>query len=240
MSALYREYSKRRSQFLEREMEMLRFGRSGQPWIVFPTSMGRFYDYEDRGMIAEVSGRIETGTIQLFCVDSVDSESWYHEAVHPALRAARHAQYDQYLAGEVVPFIHECSPAGRISVTGCSFGGYHSINFALRYPWLVNGAVSMGGAFDIHRFIDGYYDDNCYFHCPPDFLPGLEDSRYLDAYREMRIVLATGENDLCLAENQRLSEILSRKGVPHHLDIWGDGAGHDWPWWRGMARKFIF
>ena len=52
----------------------------------------------------------------------------------------------------------------------------------------------MGGAFDIHQFLDGYYDDNCYYNCPPDFLPNLNDPGILDRYRRMKIVLATGEN----------------------------------------------
>jgi esterase/lipase superfamily enzyme len=31
----------------------------------------------------------------------------------------------------------------RMGTTGCSFGGYHAINFALRHPDLVTYAVSM-------------------------------------------------------------------------------------------------
>ncbi len=55
----------------------------------------------------------------------------------------------------------------------------------------------------------------------------------------MRIVLATGETDICLAENRRLSSIMAAKGITHELDVWGDGAGHDWPWWEQMAVKFL-
>ena len=79
------------------------------------------------------------------------------------------------------------------------------MNFALRHPDLATGAVSMGGAFDVHQFLDGYYDDNCYYNCPPDFLPNLNDAWYLDRYRRQRLVLATGETDICLDENRRLS-----------------------------------
>jgi len=32
-------------------MELLVFGHAGVPMIVFPTSMGRFFEYSDRGMI---------------------------------------------------------------------------------------------------------------------------------------------------------------------------------------------
>ena len=46
-----REHHKWYSPALHRDMELLVFGHAGVPMIVFPTSMGRFYDYEDRNMI---------------------------------------------------------------------------------------------------------------------------------------------------------------------------------------------
>jgi esterase/lipase superfamily enzyme len=55
----------------------------------------------------------------------------------------------------------------------------------------------------------------------------------------LKIVLAAGETDICRPENERLSGILSAKGIPHTLDIWGDGAGHDWPWWQEMVEKYL-
>ena len=234
-----REYVRWYSPHLRREMELLVFGHAGEPTLVFPTSMGRYFDYENREMIAAIADRYEGGQRQAFCVDSVDADSWYNKGVHPRERVARHAEYEQYIQQEVVPYIRSRNSHPGLCVTGCSFGGYHSAAFALRHPDLVSACVSMGGAFDIKQFLDGYYDDSCYFFNPPDFLPGLNDSWYLDGYRRMRIVLATGETDICLEENRRLSGILGAKRIPHWLDVWGNGTGHDWPWWREMAVKFL-
>jgi esterase/lipase superfamily enzyme len=169
----------------------------------------------------------------------VDAESWYNKAVPPRERAHRHTEYDRYLFDEIVPFIRSRNRSDLLITTGCSFGGYHAVNFALRHPDVVTGAVSMGGAFDIHQFLNGYYDDNCYYNCPPDFLPNLTDPWYLDRYRRQKLVLATGESDSCLDENIRLSGIMNAKEIPHWLDVWGDGAGHDWYWWQQMAVKFF-
>jgi len=157
----------------------------------------------------------------------------------PRDRAYRHTEYDRYLFDEVVPLIRSRNRSDLLITTGCSFGGYHSINFALRHPDVVTGAVSMSGAFDIHQFLDGYYDDNCYYNCPPDFLPNLTDPWYLDRYNRQKLVLATGEADICLNENLRLGGIMQAKQIPHWLDVWGNGAGHDWPWWQQMAVKFF-
>jgi esterase/lipase superfamily enzyme len=210
------------------------------PILVFPTSMGRFYDYEDRGMIGVVGYQFDAGHLQAFCVDSVDAESWYNRGIPPRERVLRHMQYENYLIHEVLPFIRGKNPAARVAATGCSFGGYHCVNFALRHPDLVGPCVSMSGAFDIHQFLDGYYDDNCYYNCPPDFLPGLDDERYLSEYgRGMQLVLATGERDICLDDNLRLGRIMDGKHIPHWLDVWGDGAAHDWPWWQRMSVKFF-
>jgi len=234
-----REYLKWYSNALQRDMEMLVFGHAGVPLLVFPTSMGRFYQYEDFGMIDTLAHKLDSGQLQAFCVDGVDEESWYNKSVHPSQRAARHVEYDRYLAEEAVPFIRSCNNSSELVATGCSFGGYHCINFALRHPDLVNASVSMGGAFDNKQFLDGYYDDNCYYNNPPDYVPGLQDGWYLDHIKRQRLVLATGENDICLHENLRLAGIMDAKGIPHWLDVWRDGAGHDWPWWKQMALKFL-
>ncbi|MBS1872080.1 MAG: esterase family protein [Acidobacteria bacterium] len=233
-----REYHKWYSPSLHREMELLIFGHGGAPVLVFPTSKGRFFEYEDRGMIEAARWKYDGGGQMAVCVDSVDAESWYNREAHPRDRALRHAHYDLYLTTEVLPLIRTRT-GGPLTTTGCSFGGYHAVNYALRHPDLVSGCVSMSGAFDIKQFLDGYYDDNCYYNNPVDFVPGMTDSWYLDQYRRMRIVLATGERDICLGENRRMSGLLSAKDVPHWLDVWGNGTAHDWPWWREMVQKFL-
>jgi esterase/lipase superfamily enzyme len=235
-----REYREWFSRELNRDMEMLVFGQGGTPILVFPTSMGRFFDYEDRGMIAAISQKYESGELQAFCVDSVDAESWYSKRIHPRERVLRHIQYERYILKEALPFIRSKNPARRLVLTGCSFGGYHAVTFSLKHPDQVTHCVSMGGAFDIHQFLDGYYDDHCYFNCPPDFLPNLNDEWYLSRYREnTRFVLATGQDDICLGGNIRLSQLMNGKQIPHWLDVWGDHTGHDWPWWQRMAGKYL-
>ena len=87
---MQRSYEKWYSPALGREMELLWFGWSGYPVIAFPTSMGRFFQYEDSGTVAALAHKLEAGQLQLCCVDSVDTESWYNEGVHPAARAPRH------------------------------------------------------------------------------------------------------------------------------------------------------
>src|SRR5258708_17455084 len=83
-------------------MELLHFGRSGRALLAFPTSMGRFYQWEDFGLIGAISEWIDRGDLQVICVDSVDGESWYARGSPPAQRVARHLQYETYLLDEVM------------------------------------------------------------------------------------------------------------------------------------------
>jgi esterase/lipase superfamily enzyme len=55
----------------------------------------------------------------------------------------------------------------------------------------------------------------------------------------MGLLLITGEHDMCWNENERMAAILSAKGIPHRLEVWRDGTGHDWPWWQRMAQVYF-
>ncbi|MGE5190219.1 MAG: alpha/beta hydrolase-fold protein, partial [Gemmatimonadota bacterium] len=99
------EYEKRRSRCLDRDMELKIYGRSGKPAVVFPSAGGRFFEYEDFGMVDACRPAIDAGKLVLFTVDSVDRESWMNEGAHPADRARRHNDYDRYIVDEVVPYV---------------------------------------------------------------------------------------------------------------------------------------
>ena len=53
----------------------------------------------------------------------------------------------------------------------------------ITHPDVFTSCITMGGAFDITRFLDGYYDQDAYLLTPPHFLPNLSDAWFLDRYR---------------------------------------------------------
>src|SRR5271166_3238964 len=140
---MQRSYESWYSSALGRKMEFLWFGWSGYPVLAFPTSMGRFFQYEDTGLVGALASKIEAGYLQLVCADSVDAESWYDEFIPPELRGVRHEQYDAYLAQELVPYVRERSRFAQMGTFGCSFGAYHAANFAGRHPEVVSKAVCL-------------------------------------------------------------------------------------------------
>jgi esterase/lipase superfamily enzyme len=172
-------------------------------------------------------------------VDSLDAESWYNRGVPPRWRIARQVQYQEYILNELVPLVRMNNQDAHLIAIGCSFGGYHAVNIALRHPDVFTGFLSMSGAFDISNFLHGYYDDDVYFNMPPHYLANMSDPWFLDRYRQNTYVLATGWDDQCLPQNQRLSHLLASRAVQHQLAIWDSWNSHDWPTWQRMMNVYL-
>ena len=229
-----REYLKHWSQALGRQMEALRYGVSGLDVLVFPTSLGRFYQWEDFGMVSALIDKIDAGYLQLWCVDSVDEESWYARERSPRERLQRHLQYERYVLDEFLPRI-----PNRPVTVGSSFGALHALLFALRQPARFAGFIGLSGAYDAQRWLDGYFDDDVYFTNPLAFLPGLRDERFLGPLRAMaKRVLATGAEDRNAEDSVRVGTLLREKGIDVALDLW-PGWSHDWPYWKEMMRRYV-
>ena len=236
-----REYHRWYSERLGRDMELLLFGHAGPLALVFPTSMGRFHEFEDRGMVGSLSERLERGELQLVCLDSIDAESWYHSSAHPHQRLERHLQDEAYVVHEVVPLARSRlypGADGRVTALGCSLGAFHAALLAFRHPCAVNRVIAMSGKYDNSTFLDGYSTMESYLTNPLAFLPGLRDDSILRWLRAMNVVIVTGSTDPHVDEARRLASVLSDVHVPVTLDVW-DGWMHDWPYWQAMVTKHL-
>ena len=237
------EYHKWWSPSLGHDMELKVYGHAGKPVLVFPTQGGRFYEYEDFGMIEACRASIDSGRIQVYTVDSIDTQSWVNWNAHPADRARRHNDYDRYIVEEVAPFIRGQGHEGQKCIsTGCSMGGYHSANFFFRHPDVFDTLICLSGLLQLRMFVGDYMDDAVYYNTPLAYLPGMDDPWYLDQYRQSNIIVCAGQgawDEDMLADAQALKAILDAKGVPCWIDIWGHDVAHDWPWWRRQMPYFL-
>jgi esterase/lipase superfamily enzyme len=234
-----REYIVWNSPTLQRGMELLWYGHAGRPMIWFPTSYAHFYENEDFGLIGAVGDLIDGGRIQVACVDGIDEEALYAREKHPAERLARHDQYDAYLYREVVPWIAaKTSHAAKITTLGASFGAYHAVNFAFRHPDVVDKTIGFSGKYDIHSFLDGYWCDTAYFHCPTAYVPNM-DGEWVARLSQMEICIVTGATDNILSGTTDMIRILREKGIPLRGDVWDAPYGHDWPWWKIQIRSYV-
>lgn len=234
-----REYHSWDSAILRRKMELLWFGHGGRPMIWFPTSKGRFYQNEDFGLIGAVGEFLEAGALQIACVDSVDDESFYATSRQPSERIRRHDEYDRYVYSEVAPWVRRKGKTEtRIGTLGASFGAYHAVNFGLRHPDICDKVVGFSGKYDIHSFLDGYWDETCYFHCPTAYVPNMSPV-WVGKLSQMDISIVTGETDNIVSGSQQMIGILASKRIPHRGHIWGAPFGHDWPWWKAQIRHYV-
>lgn len=240
-----REYHRWHSPHLQRDMELLVFGQSGAKVVVFPTRDGRFFEYENIGVVRSLEHKITSGQIQLFCVDSIDHDSLYCFWKHPADRIRRHMEFEAYILHEVLPFMQSLNHHACTIAHGCSLGAFHAANIALRHPHLFKKLSAFSGRYDLtmnvesfRDLFDGYYDENIYFHNPSHFLPNLHGDETLGHLRAMDIVLTIGRDDPFLDNNYHLSHILNEKGVGHALHVW-DGRAHRASAWRRMAPLYI-
>jgi esterase/lipase superfamily enzyme len=227
---------------LNKQMEVVEYGHFGFALLMFPTAAADYLEYERFGLIESVSQFIESGKVKVYSINSINNESWLNDRIPPAQRAIRHQQYNQYVADEVVPFIRaRCSPDVMIITAGASLGALHAANTLFRRPDLFDGTIAMSGSYDIKAYSSGYYDDNCYFNSPVDYLPNLNDPFFLERLRQKRhIYILSGQGAYEAPDRSRqLAQILEQKGIPFHLDLWGHDIPHDWPTWRAMLPHVL-
>lgn len=228
------EFFKWHSPHLHREVEMIVFGHSGYPVVLFPTSMGSFHENRDMGLISSAQWYIDQGLVQIFCPESNDRESFYNKGINAHQRIQNHIAYDKMICHEVVERIRLNTNVGKVVMAGCSFGGYHAANFAFRHPGYCSHMFSMSGAFEIRNFMQGYHHDDIFYNSPLEFLKQLNDPELW----KMDIILGTSNWDICFDANIKLSDILESRGVRHWLDV-RKNRHHDWPIWKEMFPHYL-
>jgi len=231
------------SQNLGMEMPLVAYGHAGYPLLMFPTAAADFLEYERFHLIDAISPLIEAGRVRAYSINSVNRYSLLNEQASPQWKAELLTRYDRYITDEVLPLIRNDTddPHARPITTGASLGAFLSANAYFRHPDILRGVIAMSGSYDIRSYLRGYTDDNVYFNNPAEYLPNLNDDHYLPLLRRAdAIFILSGQGAYEAPERSRqLSTLLSAKGIPHTLDLWGHDVNHDWPWWRKMLPYYL-
>ena len=240
-----REYHKWYSQNLEKEMELLIVGHAGAKVLFFPPRMWRCFYYENWKIIESLKHKILNGDLQVFCVDSVDLESFYNSFKHPGYRIYRHIQYEKYVLEEVLPLANLINPNKHVISAGCSLGAYHAVNISMRHPDLFCKVVGMSGRYDLTEskgyfedLLSGFHNDFVYFNMPNQFLKNVTDPTLIEQLDKMDILLAIGKEVSFLDSNYKLSNIFNEKGISHNLYLWDEEA-HRARYWRKMVQIYF-
>jgi esterase/lipase superfamily enzyme len=231
------------SQNLNIEMPLVAYGHAGYPLLMLPTAAADYLEYERFHLVDAIRPLIDAGKLRAYSINSVNRYSLLNEQMPSHLKAELLTQYDRYITDEVLPLIRRDSGQddARPMTTGASLGAFLAANTYLKHPDLFRGTIAMSGSYDIRSYLNGHYDDNVYFNNPIDYLSNLNDDYYLPMLRKAdAIVILSGRGAYEAPErSQALSDLLSAKGIPHTLDLWGPDVNHDWPWWRKMLPYWL-
>jgi len=236
-------YEKFYSQNLGREMEYAVFGEESAEklCLAFPPQNGRFYDFNNFGMVETVRPWIDAGRMQIVCPDGIDGETWSNADGNPRARIELQERWFHYVVDELLPVYARYDR--KAMVCGCSMGGVHAGNFFFRRPDLFDTLLSMSGLFNAQYFFHDYMDDLVYANSPVHFLPNMPDDHpWMELYRKSRIILCVGqgawEDDL-LYGTRELDAVLTAKGIPHWADYWGFDVNHVGNWWQKQFPYFV-
>ena len=239
---MHREIHHWHSPSLNKNMELVMYGHYGFSLLLLPTAAADYLEYERFQMIDAISEYINAGKCKVFSINSINSESWLNNNMHPRHKSIRHMQFNDYVYKEVIPFIKgKSSQETPIYVSGASLGALHSANLYFKRPDLLDGVIAMSGVYDLQEYTKGYYDEDVYFNSPISYLPNLNDDYYLPRLQRanhIHILAGSGAYESPDA-SRRFSDVLNSKGIPHELDIWGQDMRHDWPTWRAMLPFYL-
>lgn len=217
---------------LNREMYFNVYGHAGKPIIVFPSSGGSQNEYADFGMIEACRYFIDRGLVKFYTPEAIDKESWMANYKSPHDMAETHNRYDNYIVTEFVPLIrYESNWGGPMIATGCSMGEFHTVNFALRHPYIFDISIALSGVYDVRFFTGDFYGDQAaYFNSPVDYLSNMEDSWFMDKYRQNNFIVCVGQGaweEPHVASTRHLERVFTAKGIPAWFDYWGHDVEHD-------------
>ena len=222
---------------------MLAYGHGGRPLLVFPSELGKRWDWEDNGMIGALTPLIDDGRVQVYCTDGADAWTWRADDVPLEERARRHGEYERWITDTLAPFIHD-DTGGEIIATGTSFGAYHAANFTLKRADVFPLAICMSGVYDVSVVGWGERGDAVYFNNPLDYVQHL-GGEHLDWLRSRAsLLLLCGQGQWedttgALDSTKRFARLLGEKGIRHELDLWGHDVPHDWPSWRAQIAHHL-
>lgn len=238
---MQKEIFRLESEHLNTETEVGVYGHYGISLLIFPAEADSCLESESHGLIDAIGHIIKIGKVKVFTATGIHGQSWGNSEKSPQSRSARHFEYNKYIEDELVPFIYDrCGGPIPIITCGASTGAFYAANAFFRRPDIFLGTISMSGDYNLESYSGGFFDDNCYFNSPMHYLPNLNDNywlTYLKSRHHIYIISGSGKNEK--PDNSLgLGKILSKKGITHLVDIWGNDYSHDYESWKEMLKYF--
>lgn len=229
-------------------MEFKVYGHSGKPVLFLPCQAGRFYDFENFGMIDTWAKWIEAGKVTVFSADVIDGETYANFSGDARSRIERHESWFHYMTDELAPYIRHLSAERNgfdqpMMVFGASLGATHAANLFFRRPDLFDCVLALSGLYDAAWAFGEYTDDLIYNNTPCLYLDGMApDHPYIEQYNRSQIAICVGQGaweDELLASTRHLQQVMAANGIGAWFSYWGKDVSHDWCWWFRQCDYFV-
>jgi len=231
-----------RSDRVQRDVTLARWGTRGRPVLFFPTAGGDAEEIERWQMLDVLAPLLDAGRIKIYSCDSVAGKALVEREGSPSHQMWLQNQFQQYVRHEVVPAIRaDCkSPDIEIWTAGASFGAFHATSVVCRWPDVFTRALAMSGTYDLKRFFHtDHFTDDFLVSSPQHFVPLLA-GRHLDVLRTRFVQFVSGEGKAeAVWESWAMANALGKQGIPNRVDSWGPDWPHDWMTWRKMAPQVL-
>lgn len=231
-----------RSERLGRDVDVARYGVSGQPVLLFPTAAGDAEEAERFLMLKALEPLLAAKRIKVYSVDSVPGMVWLNEDSSTRTGGTVLARYLEYLRHELVPAIRTDCRDDKLEIVaaGASIGAFNALAAICRFPEVFSKAICMSGTYDLSKFLQGPVTDDYYHSSPLHYLRDLPEGPQLAKLRQRFVLLTHGTGRWEEpAQSWRIASLLGEKGIPNRVDEWGTEWDHDWPAWRAMLPKYL-
>ena len=229
------------SESLNEELDIIVYGSTGRPVIVFPTFDFSAGSWETGGMLTRLSELVDSGRIQLFCTDSIDGESWYAQNSALDYRSERQEAYFSYVTDILVPYVRSHSSSQeKPLVVGCGIGATNAAVAMLRRPDLFGGLLALSGVFDARFLSKGSVNQLWLKNSPIDIARSL-DKTAITALEKLPLAFAygQGQGEDAIDSMRAVEATFQDLGLDATFEYWGYDVTHGWPWWQEMASQLL-
>lgn len=230
------------SELLNRETEIHVYGHYGLSVLLFPSISDKIIENEEKGIIDSILPFIKNGKIKVFAIEGILNSSWLDKNIDPKSSSDRLYEYNEFINQEVIPFIYDrCGGPAPLITCGAANGGYLAANTYFRRPDVFLGTVAVDARYDIRDYTKVYFDQNCYFNSPVDYIPNMDDDYWLTYLKSRKhVYLVSGKGNSCNpASTEIVSQILNNKAIKHTMDLWSEEYNLDHNSWRKIIPHYF-
>ena len=228
---------------LQKSFDIVRYGEAGRPVVVFPEGNSSFVSWQDAGMIDGLSGLIDSGEVQLFCVDSADDLGWYARHAFLDYRLENIEAYLTFAAKQLVPFVVKTAGSAEAPVAlGAGMGALNATLLVLRNPNLFSGLLALSGTYDARYFTGCDLDEAWQRVSPVDIARAISPrSAAATALRALPMAFVCGQepSEGGIDTQRALADALDEKSINATFEYWGYDVSHAWYWWLEETRQML-